>query len=459
MKKTRQIDFANGPIMKCILGSALPMLAAQILTLLYNIVDRIYIARIPGIGTTAIGAVGLCFPIVILTAAFTDLYGTGGAPLFSIEYGRGRIDRASHLMNTSFRLELLTGILLFLVFEIFSGPLLFLFGASENTFPYAAAYLRIYLTGTVFTMIAAGMNPFINAQGFPLVGMATVTIGAVLNIVLDPVFIFSLHLGIEGAAIASVISQAVSAFFVLRFLTGKKAMCRIEQESLPAFFRDGRTIWNIISLGTASFIMQLTNALVSISCNHVLHHTGGDLYVSVMTIVISVRQIMDTPIMAIADGAAPVLSFNYGAGKFKRVREAVKITALLGFAYTASAWILILTRTDLLISIFSSDTAIGTAAEEAIHLYFSAFVFQTLQYVGQTTFKALARKRQAIFFSLLRKAVIVVPLTYLLPYVFHLGARGVFLAEPFSNVIGGTACFTSMMLTVMRKLKRMEDQA
>ena len=411
MKKTRQIDFANGPIMKCILGSALPMLAAQILTLLYNIVDRIYIARIPGIGTTAIGAVGLCFPIVILTAAFTDLYGTGGAPLFSIEYGRGRIDRASHLMNTSFRLELLTGILLFLVFEIFS--------------PYAAAYLRIYLTGTVFTMIAAGMNPFINAQGFPLVGMATVTIGAVLNIVLDPVFIFSLHLGIEGAAIASVISQAVSAFFVLRFLTGKKAMCRIEQESLPAFFRDGRTIWNIISLGTASCIMQ----------------------------------IMDTPIMAIADGAAPVLSFNYGAGKFKRVREAVKITALLGFAYTASAWILILTRTDLLISIFSSDTAIGTAAEEAIHLYFSAFVFQTLQYVGQTTFKALARKRQAIFFSLLRKAVIVVPLTYLLPYVFHLGARGVFLAEPFSNVIGGTACFTSMMLTVMRKLKRMEDQA
>jgi Na+-driven multidrug efflux pump len=205
--------------------------------------------------------------------------------------------------------------------------------------------------------------------------------------------------------------------------------------------------------------MQLTNALVSISCNRVLHHTGGDLYVSVMTIVISVRQIMDTPIMAIADGAAPVLSFNYGAGKFKRVREAVKITALLGFAYTASAWILILTRTDLLISIFSSDTAIGTAAEEAIHLYFSAFVFQTLQYVGQTTFKALARKRQAIFFSLLRKAVIVVPLTYLLPYVFHLGARGVFLAEPFSNVIGGTACFTSMMLTVMRKLKRMEDQA
>lgn len=456
-QQIRHIDFENGSILHCILQSALPLLAAQILNLLYSIVDRIYIARIPSAGTTAIGAVGLCFPVVILVTAFTNLYGSGGAPLFSIAYGQGDQARAGRILNLSFRLEILTAVLLTLSGELFCTPLLRLFGASSVTLPYARSYLRIYLLGNLFSMIATGMNPFINAQGFPMVGMLTVTIGAVCNIVLDPLLIFVFGMGVQGAAAATVISQALSALFVIRFLTGRSALMRLAPMSWREFLRSSAQIRSIISLGLSSFVMQVTNCLVSIACNSVLAETGGDLYVSVMAIITSVRQIMDTPIFAIADGTSPVVSYNYGARRPDRVREGIRILTILGFVYTIAAWIFIVTQTKMLISIFSSDAAILEDAVPAVHLYFSAFVFQTFQYAGQTTFKSLGKKKRAIFFSLLRKAVIVVPLTYLLPYAFHMGIRGVFLAEPISNVIGGLACFITMLLTILPELKAMES--
>ena len=455
----RHIDYQNGSMLSCILQSALPLLAAQILNLLYNIVDRIYIARIPSVGTTAIGAVGLCFPVIILVTAFTNMYGSGGSPLFAIACGEGNTARAGRLLNLSLRLEILTAIVLTVSGELFCTPLLRLFGASSVTLPYARSYLRIYLLGNLFSMIATGMNPFINAQGFPLVGMVTVTIGALCNILLDPLFIFGFGMGVQGAAIATVISQALSALFVIRFLTGRTTLLRITSMSWREFISSGREIRNIISLGLSSFVMQVTNSLVSIACNGALSQTGGDLYISIMAIISSIRQIMDTPIFAISDGTSPVVSYNYGARRPDRVKEGIRILTLLGFLYTIAAWIFIVTQTKLLISIFSSDATILKEAVPAVHMYFAAFVFQTFQYSGQTTFKSLGKKRRAIFFSLLRKAVIVIPLTYLLPFAFHMGSMGVFMAEPVSNVIGGLACFITMLVTILPELKQMVTDA
>ena len=452
----KQVDFEHGGVLQCILQSALPLLAAQVLNLLYNIVDRIYIARIPGIGTDAIGAVGLCFPVVSIIAAFTSLYGSGGAPLYSMAFGKGDLQRAGRLMNIAFRLEVITGTVLMVCGEIFCVPLLRLFGASSVTLPLAASYLRIFLLGTVFSMIAAGMNPFINAQGYPLIGMLTVTVGAVLNIALDPLFLFVFRMGVPGAALATILSQIVSACFVLRFLTSQGAMSRLTRFPWRALSKCGKEISAIISLGLTSFVMQFTNGLVSISCNSVLSRTGGDIYVSVMTIISSVRQLLDTPILAIADGSSPVISYNYGARRPGHVRRAIRVMTILGFSYTILTWVFILVRSDLVIGIFSSDREILKVASMSMHVYFSAFVFQTFQYAGQTTFKALGKSRKAIFFSLLRKVVIVVPLTFLLPYAFHMGPRGVFMAEPVSNVVGGLACYITMVLTVFPELKRMK---
>ena len=436
-----QVDFKNGGILRCILQSALPMLAAQILNLLYNIVDRIYIARIPEVGTAAIGAVGLCFPVIIMITAFTNLYGTGGAPLFSIASGRGDSARAERLMNTSFRLELTTAVILFAAGQLFCRPLLILFGASEQALSFAIPYLRIYLAGNIFSMV----------------GMTTVTLGAAANIALDPLFIFSFGLGIRGAAIATVLSQALSAVFVMRFLTGKRAVYRLVRYPFREFLHERRMILDIVGLGISSFVMQFTNSLVSIACNGVLSDVGGDTYISVMTIISSVRQIMDTPVMSLTEGASPFLSFNYGARSPRRVKKAIAIMTVMAFSYTLLAWIFIVCRPEMIISVFTSDRTIFKDAVPALHLYFFAFVFQSFQYAGQTAFKALGKKKHNVFFSLLRKVVIVIPLTYILPYVFHLGTDGVFMAEPVSNVIGGLACFITMLLTVLPELKRMEE--
>ena len=294
----KRIDFDNGKITTNILQAALPMLVAQILSLLYNIVDRIYIARIPDIGTTALGAVGLCFPIIVIITAFSNLFGSGGAPLFSIERGRGDKERAGRIMNTSFFMLTVCAVILMCIGFLFARPILRLFGASENALIYAYPYIMIYLIGTFPSMIATGMNPFINAQGYATTGMISVVIGAGANIVLDPLFIFVFHLGIRGAAIATVISQCLSAGFVLYFLS-KRSEYRIHILHKKEIRTCGNDARNIVSLGTAGFVMQLTNSLVSICCNNVLAATGGDVYVSVMTIISSVRQMIETPIWSI----------------------------------------------------------------------------------------------------------------------------------------------------------------
>lgn len=453
--KTRQVDFSSGRITHNIISVAMPMLIAQVLNLLYNIVDRIYIGQIPQVGTIALGALGLCFPIISIVTAFTNLYGAGGAPLCSIERGRGNTKEAERIMNTSFYLLVITGVIVTLIGVIFCEPLLYLFGASDVNIVYAQPYMQIYMWGTIFSMIALGMNPFINAQGFANVGMTTVFLGAALNIVLDPFFIFVLDLGVQGAAWATICSQFVSAVFVLRFLVNGKSELHIHFEK--GYFCERKQVWNIIGLGSASFVMQCTNSLVQISANHVLGTFGGDLYISTMTIINSVRQILDTPVHAISEGASPVLSYNYGAGNYAGVKQAIRFVTLSELAYTAIVWGLILLCPTMFIAIFNSDSTLMEIAVPALHTYFFAFVFQALMYSAQMVFKALNKKKQAIFFSLLRKVIIVVPLTYLLPHVGGLGAMGVFMAEPVSNFVGGCVCFTAMLCTVLPELKEKDN--
>ena len=448
----RRVDFGNGKTLTNIAATALPMFVAQILNLLYNIVDRIYIARIPRIGTAALGAVGLCFPIVILITAFTNMFGSGGAPLFSISRGAGNRKEASMIQNTAFFMLLVTAGVLTVLGEFIGSPVLRVFGASDQAMVHALPYLRIYLLGTIFSMIATGMNPFINAQGYSTIGMTTVMIGAVANIILDPVMIFVLELGVEGAAIATILSQALSAAFVLRFLLGKKVDYRLRLLRADEIRSCGPRARRIIGLGMAAFIMQLTNSLVSISCNNVLAHVGGDLYVSIMTIINSARQMLETPLLSITEGTSPIISFNYGAGRYKDVKKAGAIMFLLSLFYAGGVWILIRLFPAFVIGIFSSDAGLMETALPSFNLYFSTFIFMVFQHCGQIVFKSLGKKNHAIFFSLFRKGLIVVPLTYLLPYAFHMGTAGVFAAEPISNVLGGMACFITMLLVVLPEL-------
>lgn len=453
----KQVDFGSSKIARGIAKTALPMLVAQMLSLLYSVVDRIYIGRIPGEGSAALGAVGLCFPIIMLITGFTNMYGMGGAPLFSMALGRGETPKAQKLMNTAFRLLCLTAFLITLFGELFAEPLLRLFGASALTMPAALSYLRIYLLGTLFSMITTGMNPFINAQGFPNTGMLSVVIGAVSNLLLDPLFIFVLDLGVAGAAIATVISQGLSMLFVLLHIRGDRLPVTLSfrrEIRIKDYFPFAR---DIIGLGSALFIMQCTNSLVQISCNTMLMRFGGEIYISIMTIVTSVRQIMDTPITAIVEGASPIISYNYGAKQAQHVKKAIFLMTGITVFYTLIMWLLIEWNPALWISIFSTDEALLPKAAPALHLYFLTFVFQSLQAVGQTVFKALGKKKQAIFFSLFRKAIMVVPLTYLLPYIAGLGTNGVFMAEPISNFIGGLACFISMLLIVLPELKTFKN--
>ena len=454
----KRIDFENGSVTVNILGVALPMLVAQIINLLYNVVDRIYIARIPGEGTAALGAVGLCFPMIVIITAFSNLFGSGGAPLFSIERGKKNQKKAANIMGTSFTMLCFCGVILMIIGSLFAQPILTVFGTSQNAMKYAYPYLMIYLIGTLPSMISVGMNPFINAQGYSLIGMLSVMVGAVSNLLLDPLFIFKFGWGVRGAAIATVISQCMSAVFVLYFLI-RKAELKLhflrkeEWKKSVAYARD------IISLGTAGFVMQLTNSLVTICCNNVLSVTGGDIYISVMTIISSVRQLVETPIHAITEGSSPILSYNYGAGRPERVKKAGVVMGLLVFAYTAVMWSIIMLIPETLIRVFSSDAQLVQDSIPALKQYFAAFIFMDLQFMGQTVFKSLNKKKQAIFFSLLRKVFIVVPLTYLMPYTFHMGTSGVFLAEPVSNLIGGSICFITMLCIVLPELNADKNSA
>lgn len=451
--KAVENDFSKGSIVSHMARIALPMTVAQLINVLYNIIDRIFIGRISEDATNALTGLGVAFPICTLTIAFANLIGTGGAPLFSIERGRKNEKEAEKILGASFKLLLLFGITLSLICYLVKEPLLYLLGASSATFTYANEYISVYLLGTIFVMLSLGMNSFINAQGFSLIGMLTVTIGAVSNLILDPIFIFAAGMGVKGAALATVISQGAAALWTIQFLTGKKALVRL---SLKGNHLEWKRVKGIVALGTSGFIMSVTNSAVQIVYNINLSVHGGDMYIAAMTIINSVREVVQMAVSGISNGAQPIISFNYGAGQYKRVKDTIRLTAASLLAYTFLAWIVVMLFARQFVIIFNHDEALLPIAVQSMHLYFFGFFMMAFQFTGQTAFQALGKSKQAIFFSLLRKVIIVIPLAYLLPLIPGLGVNGVFLAEPISNFLGGLASFLTMYSTVYRKLSDFE---
>ncbi|NWO20375.1 MATE family efflux transporter [Oribacterium sp. oral taxon 102] len=446
-------DFSKGSVRRAILMQSGPLLIAQLIQLLYNVVDRVYIGRIPGVQGAALTGVGIVFPVISLITAFTDWFGVGGAPLFSIARGAGDRERARRLLGTTAWLLLWGSILITLLGILFVQPILYLFGASDATYPYAADYLRIYILGTVFFMCSSGLNYFINAQGFPKFGMMTTLLGAALNIVLDPILIFGMGWGVRGAAIATVLSQTVSAVWVFRFLLSGRADYRLECTLIRG---DRRLLREILTLGFSGFIMKATNSLVQVVCNVQLRRFGGDLYVGIITIINSIRSIIELPLMTVTHGSQPVLAYQYGAKSFRRLRQGIAFQFLCGILYSLLVWLAVLLFPRFFVGIFTNSTEMLTHGVEAVRIYFASFIFMVGQSGSQTVFVSLGKSRRAIFFSMLRKVVIVVPLTLLLPC--FMGVNGVFAAEPVSNLLGGSAAFLTMYFTVYRKLPRAEGQ-
>ncbi len=445
-------DFSQGSVRRHIISQAIPLTIAQLVQILYNLTDRIYIGHIPGASGLALTGIGLIFPIVTLVTAFTTLFGMGGGSLCSIARGAGKTERAEKIMTNTFVLLCASALILTVLCYAFKRPVLYALGASDATYAYADEYLSIYLIGTVFVMLSVGMNWFINAQGFARFGMITVVCGAVLNIALDPLFIFVFDMGVRGAAVATVISQFASMLWVLMFLFGKRTILRLRREyAIP----DKRIVKDIASLGIAGFIMNGTNGLVQVVCNVVLSRYG-DLYIGIMTVINSIREIAQLPVSGVANGAQPVLGYNYGAHRPDRVKSGIKFSVFLGTAVGVIFWILVMLFPKQFMMPFTSDAEMLMDGELAMRIYYCAFFTMSLQFAGQSTFTSLGMAKPAIFFSLFRKVILVVPLTFLLPHISSLGVYGVFAAEPISNVIGGTASFTAMLVIVWRMLTRME---
>lgn len=451
-------DFTQGSISKNILNLAIPLTVAQLTVVLYNVVDRAFIGHIEGIGRDAFTGIGLVMPVTYIITAFANLCGTGGAPLCSIARGRGNIQRARQIMGCAFSLLVLLGVALTALFYLFHEPFLYLVGGSPETVPHAKSYLLIYLAGTIPVMISLGMNPFINAQGFGRTGMMTVLLGAVINLILDPVFIFLLHMGVQGAALATVIAQTCSAIWVLVFLQGKKAILRLNRTDMAL---DLPILKRIISLGLTGFTFSITNSLVQALGNSQLQAFGaaeggamGDLYVAAMTAITSVREIILQPLQGLTQGAQPVIGYNYGAGQYSRVKKCIFFITWAGLLYNFTVWLLVMLLPQFWILLFNDDPALLDVGVKTLRIYFATFVFMNFHMSGQNIFVALGKARHAVFFSLLRKVILVIPLMLILPHLWGMGAYGVFASEPVSNVVGGMACYLTMLLVVRPELQQ-----
>ena len=434
-----------------IVHMALPMTVAQLINILYNVVDRMYLGRLPG--HLALTGLGLCLPIISILMAFANLCGMGGAPLCSIHRGRGENGEAERIMGNSFALLLLFGAGLTVLCLAFRRPILYLFGASDVTFPYANDYLTIYVLGTVFVMIGLGMNPFINSQGFSGMGMLTVALGAVVNIVLDPIFIFLLGMGVRGAALATVISQACSAVWVLVFLTGRKAALRLRPRYMvlkPARVR------KIVSLGLSGFFMNLTNSLVQIVCNATLQACGGDLYVGTMTVITSVVQLFSTPLSGYTNGVQPLMSFNYGAGNVQRVRRTFRLLLLSTVCITMTYCALIELFPRVFITLFARDEALIELTVRGLRIYAAGLGVFGLQNAIQSMFVGLGQAKISLFIAVLRKIILLIPLALILPLFW--GVTGVYVAEPIADVLSATMATCLMLYHFNRILDHREAE-
>lgn len=448
MKEEKVTDLGKDKIGELLLKLALPAILAQIINVLYNMVDRMYIGHIPKIGSNALTGVGVTMPVIMAISAFAALVSMGGAPRASIMMGKNDKGAAEKILgNCTLMLVIMATVLTF-VFFVWGEDILLVFGASSKTIGYALEYMKIYSLGTIFVQLALGLNAFINAQGYAKIGMFTVAIGAVCNIILDPIFIFGLDLGVKGAAFATVISQFISALWTLRFLTGKKTILKIKKQYLSLKVK---YVTKIISLGMAGFMMAITNSIVTIVCNATLQQYGGDLYIAIMTIINSIREVASLPGQGMANACQPVLGFNYGAKEYARVLQGIKFVTLTALSMMLIVWLAITVFPELFIKIFSHNQEIITHGVSALRLYFFGFFMMSFQMTGQAAAVGLGKSKQAVFFSIFRKVIIVAPLTVILP--IYIGIDGVFIAEAISNFIGGGACYITMWFTIAKKLK------
>ena len=451
----KENDFSKGSVISNILKLALPMTLAQLINVLYNIVDRVYIGMIPENATLSLTGLGLCLPIISMVIAFANLFGMGGAPLCSIERGRGNKKEAEAIMGNAFVMMVAVGILLTILGLIFKRPMLYLFGASDATISYADSYITIYLLGNIFVMTGLGMNSFINSQGFGTVGMMTVLLGAITNIILDPIFIFVFHMGVRGAALATILSQCLSAIWILTFLTGKRAILKLRPSAMKL---EGGRILRIVGLGMSGFTMAITNSSVQVMYNAMLQRFGGDLYVGIMTVINSVREVISMPVNGMTNSSQPVMGFNYGAGEYGRVRKSIVFVSVACIIYTVIMWLFVHECPEFFIRIFNREGELVEAGIPAMRVYFFGFFMMSLLFSGQAVFVGLGKSKKAVFFSIFRKVIIVIPLILMLPTVFGLGTTGILMAEPISNFIGGVACFGTMLFTVWPELKQNKEK-
>lgn len=426
---------------------SIPAITAQLVNVLYNIVDRAYIGNIPEIGSQAMAGLGITTPIILLITAFSSLVGMGGAPLASIKLGAKDDEGAQRILNNCFAMLIMLAVVLTALAEIFAQPLLKTFGASEATLPYALEYMRIYTAGTIFVMITLGMNSFINCQGFSGVGMWTVIIGAALNIALDPVFIFVLDMGVRGAALATILSQCVSCVWVLIFLTGKKTRIRLQ----PAMMKlQKEIVGKVVGLGVSPFVMQSTESLVQIVLNTGLARYSGDMAVASMTIINSVMMVLNLPLQGLGQGAQPIISYNYGARNAQRVKSAVRLLFVSLFSFIFVCWALVELFPATVIKIFNNQPELLETATWALRLYLAGMFGFGLQSAAQQVFMSTGKARQSLFVAILRKVILLIPLIYILPNFFENKVFAVFLAEPVADLISITSC-TILFLTSFRK--------
>lgn len=439
-------DLGTGPIGKLLFRLAVPTIVAQMINALYNIVDRMYIGNMADVGHLALTGVGITFPIIMFISAFSALCGMGGAPLASIELGKKNEERAGQFLGNSVTALLSVAVVLTVVFLIFKRPLLYMFGASDETIEYSLSYITIYLFGTIFVMLSLGLNSYITAQGFAKTSMMTVLIGAVLNIVLDPIFIFVFDMGVTGAALATIISQAVSAVWVVKFLTGKKTVLRIK----PSCMVPRRDILvPILSLGISPFIMQSTESLVMITLNSGLQRYGNDLYVGAMTIITSVSQVISMPIMGLAQGAQPLISYNYGAGNMQRVKKTYHLLITSTFSFSVLAWISIMLFPEVFIRIFNQNPELLEITVRAIRIYMAGIMMFGIQGGCQQCFMAMGQAKTSLFLALLRKGILLIPLALILP--IFMGVDGIFISVPIADVLA--ASVTALMFIRFTRTK------
>lgn len=453
-----KINLGEGSVGKLLINLAFPAIIAQIVNVLYNIVDRIFIGRMAN-GEIAMAGVGVAFPLLMIISAFSALIGMGGAPLAAIKMGEKDNDGAEKIISNSFSTLVIIGVLCTIVFLIFRENLLFAFGASEATIGYAMEYLTIYLLGTVFVQIALGMNPFINTQGFAKVGMYTVVIGAIINIVLDPIFIFVFDLGVRGAALATILSQFVSAIWVLFFLFSKKSILKIRKEYL---IPDFKVLLPIVALGVSPFIMQATESIVLISLNNQLQMYGGDLAVGAMTIMSSIMQIVTLPLLGLSQGAQPIISYNFGAQNIKRVKRTFKLLLISCLVYTITMWASLMIFPEFFVGIFNKKPELIEITAWGMKIYFAGILIFGAQIACQQTFLALGQAKLSLIMALLRKIVLLVPLIFILPSLVSEGNKlmAVLCAEPISDILA--AITTVIVFTIFYKrtfTKNVEDNS